>query len=997
MYTENDRYTEILTKAIEDDFGNKFRYLGCREKTEDMVKVFREPDCPISKKQELEEQITTILWENDSHTEYRKLFEDKGKLRCATSRNLKDTEKVNEAADIYLAHAAKLPPANDIDKTFVDGLYEVYSHFKSSEDYMTRLVHRRLEALKSFEIKDNDTTRLLILKQLLKELNFFENSPYYDEAFKNYISAQKEVATENTFDFTALTDKVFEVVDLKSESLSREKEELINHLKYYGYITPCSQGLYENLRKIFSRKLLNSFDEDIITISDVFKVDLFELSPDNMKRNIPPSMLEETIKLIQHYKKEGKKNPDSLIIKFPAEYKIPTLCTFYPDIKLNKEIAELITLAIPGEYLKDNKISEGMTLADTLQCDALIKITHSDLQKKFPVKRKLYNLIGKLEKLAFDLDYDLPVRTSKSKLSTDVRSSFNAVIEHLSKEIKIKGKLKKEILSSVEKSFLPLKQESMSFKEILKTIKKVFTEGDKFDKKAIDEIINSVFRSFNESLYAERIFERAEARYANARKATSAKKFDGEIDNKIINILSMIDNLAAGRFDEQRTTREFLYIFAIGFKMTVFTEAENEIFDESTDVQKNLFYDIYADNFVNRFKNDSFVELDGYGINYKNFAELCFIYSIHNRENKSSSLVLKEAYDLINECKEKGKTKEQLEKTNKAISAQLTEKYKEDFTKRYLNANKSDFLNYVLNNCVCVTSTTKTKTSAETRTAQKLYGNLFKEVKKLEKDVLKEIIDSYVFDYLNQSYNFHKEWENVYMKTSHCTKCEYRFDYKNFRLCPGYLGTGIKDCTSAFDNYLESDPDKNEARIKIEKNVYRRAKLRLLKPLWSIKETYKDTENKEFLTLLDQLEKEFKTSFLVVSNDRLAVETVTRTRFIALFYYYLILSSQKVAVKDEELVYNEDEAIQNTNKFEPIAFYTDELFDNFGDFYDYIKNDAISLKIDNKTICNGLNECLKACGYQTFNPKNIYDVFVLFWVFRNYFNKFHNPYQEVVI
>ena len=671
-----------------------------------------------------------------------------------------------------------------------------------------------------------------------------------------------------------------------------------------------------------------------------------------MKNDCTQTEFNEIESLFKMCKSEGKKNFSLLINKFPAEYKIATMCKLYSDIKPDAETINLIADVIPAEYLKNN-FRNAEKLADIVFCDDLAKVTHKELEDKFADKDKLFELFRALEKFAYDLDYDLPIRKSESKLSSDVKSAVAMIFEQIGKEKKISGKIRKGILSLVENKFLSMNQDSMSFLNILEIIKGVFVYyGDKqslFEDVNIDEIIKSIFSDVYKTLYVDRIYSRADARYSNVRKSSNSKTYDGEVDAKVLKLLSMIDDFAVCRFDEQRTTRELIYVFAIAFKMTVYTGAENEIFDKFTDVQKNLFYDIYADNFVNRYKKDSFIELDGYGVNFKNYAELCFIYAIRNRGKMLSSEVLEKAYTLIEECRKNGKTKEELEESKKILSTQLTDKYKEEFVKFYLNGSEEDFVEFVINNCVCISNTTKTKNSSDNRTAQCLYKSLYKEVTELERRVLEEVIDIEVTEYLDDSINFYNEWEKLYMNTVRCANCEYRSEYRDFKSCIGYLGDNNKNCVSMFNDYLEKGPDKAKAKEDIEYNLRKKLKEELIKPLWDIKEVYKDIEDESFLELLEQLQKEFKDSVTVASSGNFLIDNVTRTKFIALYYYYLILKLQDP--ESDDLEYDES---NSEKKYEPVAFYDDELFDNFNDFYKYVRDDSLSITVEEKEY-TGLN------------------------------------------
>lgn len=102
-------------------------------------------------------------------------------------------------------------------------------------------------------------------------------------------------------------------------------------------------------------------------------------------------------------------------------------------------------------------------------------------------------------------------------------------------------------------------------------------------------------------------------------------------------LLKTADDLAAGKFRAEGATKRSLYLFAMVFGMTYYSGGINssEIIDFKTDIETNLFRDYYANNLM-RFISEVYrgklceYELDpsGQGINYKNFAEMIYLYYI---------------------------------------------------------------------------------------------------------------------------------------------------------------------------------------------------------------------------------------------------------------------------------------------------------------------------------------------------------------------------------
>lgn len=102
-------------------------------------------------------------------------------------------------------------------------------------------------------------------------------------------------------------------------------------------------------------------------------------------------------------------------------------------------------------------------------------------------------------------------------------------------------------------------------------------------------------------------------------------------------LLKTADDLAIGKFRAEGATKKSLYLFAMVYGMTYYSVGINssKILDSKTDIETNLFRDYYTNNLM-RFISKRYrgklceYELDpsGQGINYKNFAEMIYLYYI---------------------------------------------------------------------------------------------------------------------------------------------------------------------------------------------------------------------------------------------------------------------------------------------------------------------------------------------------------------------------------
>lgn len=130
-------------------------------------------------------------------------------------------------------------------------------------------------------------------------------------------------------------------------------------------------------------------------------------------------------------------------------------------------------------------------------------------------------------------------------------------------------------------------------------------------------------------------------------------------------ILKLADDLATGKFRVEGVTKKGLYLFAIVYNMTYYSgDVEHgERLDPRTDIENNLFRDYYANNFI-RFMTESyknkldFYELDpsGQGINYKNYAEMVFLYYIASSLTPEEKI--KKACSMIKELSGESNNKE---------------------------------------------------------------------------------------------------------------------------------------------------------------------------------------------------------------------------------------------------------------------------------------------------------------------------------------------------
>lgn len=197
--------------------------------------------------------------------------------------------------------------------------------------------------------------------------------------------------------------------------------------------------------------------------------------------------------------------------------------------------------------------------------------------------------------------------------------------------------------------------------------------------------------------------------FAQLEKATkSQKKPEGKYG-----LLKAADDLACGKFREGGATKKDLYLFAMVYGMTYYTGQPDETIDYKRDIEKNLFCDYYTNNLM-RFVTDVYrgrlsdYELDpsGQGINYKNFAEMVYLYYIRKKLPPAEKILM--SAQMIREIKEeafkKGSLQEAQKKRDTDFYRNKLQHRKEEYVgEEVLELSEPDFVRYLLQNYNCDT------------------------------------------------------------------------------------------------------------------------------------------------------------------------------------------------------------------------------------------------------------------------------------------------------
>lgn len=191
--------------------------------------------------------------------------------------------------------------------------------------------------------------------------------------------------------------------------------------------------------------------------------------------------------------------------------------------------------------------------------------------------------------------------------------------------------------------------------------------------------------------------KKAEAQLKEEEKSLNRAKQKLKDEKKKYGLVRLADDLASGKFTAAGVTKRDLYLFAVVFDMTYYcpnkTENSEAIVKYDTDIEKNLFVDYYTNNLM-RFITKSYngklsgVEVDpsGQGINYKNFAEMVFIYYI--AKNLPPIEKIRNIYEMI-------KRLENSTQNHNKPDSKGTGYFREIFTEEILEYSDKEFEAFV--------------------------------------------------------------------------------------------------------------------------------------------------------------------------------------------------------------------------------------------------------------------------------------------------------------
>ncbi len=176
-------------------------------------------------------------------------------------------------------------------------------------------------------------------------------------------------------------------------------------------------------------------------------------------------------------------------------------------------------------------------------------------------------------------------------------------------------------------------------------------------------------------------------------------------------LLKLSDDLAAGKFKTGGATKKGLYLFAMAFDMTYYYGPEDKIPFPEFDIEKNLFRDYYSNNLI-RFLTEPYresvnsfeIDPSGQGINYKNFAEIIYIYYI--AKDMEPVMKIRRSAEMIaavqGEQADKGKTEQPVEQDTRYYR-DLFHSSGHSYAEDILNKSEDDLRTILTTNYDCST------------------------------------------------------------------------------------------------------------------------------------------------------------------------------------------------------------------------------------------------------------------------------------------------------
>ncbi len=832
-----------------------------------------------------------------------------------------DPEKVENALDAYEKYIPALPDRNAVEQRFIDKLHELYTQYRSSSDYMTRLTERLIDEKLLFDENGNERnepTQVRILRQFIYRFGWFEKTPYacktVAELVQNEYGGDFEKAA-----VCADTQTLMQLFNKGNGADNKWKANVCAVVSQRGVLVKATAVIRELVLRVFAPSVCKQGADfaNAVLLADCFREDVTQM--------ILPAVTgkkEDAEKLEAAIRQELKNCPPA-IEDYPFFIRMATLDKYYADNLTVTPDNPLLTQPETKYLCKNNS-----PLTGTIKFNAIF----------------------------------ISDRTRKIQYSIAVSEEMLCGLRML--------------------------EEGIDKKDYAEKLKK--TEKTKLDN----------------------------------RKDTCQEKTKGGNGSEIADIAC---KLAQGYFDSQKKTREYLYLYALAFDMTFcFSDAAEP--DKNTDIRINLFEDYYNDNIINYIGREKATAeekmVDGYGINYKNFFEIIFLYYIVRKMRESAELppdsadrtshlqFLQQAFATVQYCASQCEGVKNEDEDFSFDSEKLSAEYKTDLLERILCRDEDTFREWVIENYDCKRTGAYTTVNNENRTAFEFCSELYLYLNEIFFDVGRaSTATSGVPTDKDMSDSVRNLREMIIDKVralslitknatcrNHCTYCEQyaRFKQSTFDPQSKCKSINTKDCPQQgkpickeacaecavyadinvyrfvpsidcerYETCNFTAPQVGNARV-TETDKYTMIRHLMLREYDALVQAYNQTvcdqwlekyaDDTQFCALLTYMEQ--RLCMFVDYGEQFRQADTSRTALLVLYYMYLVTKSP-----------------EHRQKKRTFSEYYKEFCNGF--------SFGVYSNADFDEPYRGINACLVDAGYQPVNPKNIFDVFICFLAYRD--------------
>lgn len=986
-------------------------------------------------------------------------------------------DKIEESLDKYEEYAEELRSIDAInaaiDVEFLEKINSIFCEYKSSTDHMTRLVKRLLRYNFGYESDygQNDTTRLLILKQFISA--FGCDCPEIGcKSLKKLFEEKYGSDVEN------IDDSIFELISQPQPQPEADttgvlfSDDYVDSLtKLHGTIRIKSPLIH--VTKDICSRLCDVMNADVLSeaategtatlLSECFKESspYYKIGITDIKGYSELGSTEKQEELNEMLRKRYSSGY-LLNTDFPYSVRLYTLTKVFGkeiSVARNNKAEALLKTLYPESFLNPHR-ETGVKYPLSSVFDPQ-KITYVNIEEINDAK-KYIKLTEKLENVLLTAQSEKKQRASvKKRYLAALGEQYEAltkekagrpityadypyiyrlmvIAEKYADVIIMSGKSTDLLLKACpEGTFVRLTSPKFLSDLLdagaLEKIKKATGEMLADDNDALKEFVENAEMNYvaDKEKYTASLRKRVENRYNNASTKGSGSDFIKNRNALYMSrkkkarnyiMLEIANDLANAAFSSQGKTREYIYIFAIAFDIR---PIENGHPQRICDIEKNLFWDYYNDNIINNlpqvagFGDKSDVMIDGYGINYKNFAEIAFLWCLAQSDMTPKER-LATAYEIISYCREHGKTKEKFAESKKEYKDLLTKRFREDF--EYAKSlSKKQFIEYIIENLPCKSKNSGImQMSGEQRTAADVVAKQEEKVNMLlerfekaaplsvvSEDALEEALaeDSLLIFF----------YEYSFLTNSKCHRCP-KHSKSQFPNCSKYFEPfditisergrqntiHFNNCGEYYSYFSAMNKDHLKKRfLRLKGKKFASPRERFEASFSRVNELC--NENQEQLRLLlNRIKKRIQ----IETGEKIRFKDVSRSTVMAICFYQFVLINWLKRSSEMPTFFGNFEKFYDifvngdifTMEFECTPDMYSDDYEDFDDYYD---------ETVTETICyEGANKILEQAGYAPVNSKSIFDIYLIYIAYRDNFlplytdpliefsNKYHALYVQ---